>query len=209
MEDESFCDKQQSDLQFELLSQQVTFLTNLISQKHADLQPRASASLVRDVVSEPTNCSTELGLRPPLGTSGADIQQLQLSELSTTLKDPPFPKSNDKYLEKISQLQRFKCNDWYAIRFAEVQKKYVTTPGFIELNVNDELRRFNASGSNEDRLYLIERTFAALSNALLTQKDELGATLQGLVDWSSEKSTTLSPKSVFDKIEQLFGKESN
>lgn len=194
-----------SDAQFEFLSQQVAFLTNLISQKHGE--PQTSTS---EVINGPNNDTTnELGLRPPLSTNDADNQQLQLSELSTTLKDPPFPKSDDKHLEKITQLQRFKCNDWHAIRFSEAQKKYVTTPGFIELNVNDELRRFNASRSNDDRLYLIERTFAALSNAILTQKDELRTTLQGLVDWSNDKSTTLTPRSLFDKIEQMFNKDSN
>lgn len=249
MEDENYCDKQQSEnsnehvsrkrnrspssssasssdeespdrrskrskhvshVQFEFLSQQVAFLTSLITQKHCESQPQASAPLVTGAVNEPTSFTTELGLRPPPSTSdGADNQQLQLSELSTTLKDPPYPQSNEKHLEKITQLQRFKSSDWYAIRFSEAQKKYVATPGFVELNVNDELRRFNASGSNEDRLYLIERTFAALSNAILTQKDELRTNLQSLVDWSNDKSTTLSSKTLFDKIEEVFGKESN
>lgn len=201
--------KHVSDAQFEFLSQQVAFLTNLIAQKHSESQPQASTSQVPDAVNEPTTFTNELGLRPPPGTSEADKQQLQLSELSTTLKDPPYPQSDEKHLEKLSQLQRFKSSDWYAIRFSEAQKKYVATPGFVELNVNDELRRFNASGSNEDRLYLIERTFAALTNAILTQKDELRTCLQSLVDWSNDKSTTLSPRSLFDKIEQTFGKESN
>ncbi|CAH2210912.1 jg9780 [Pararge aegeria aegeria] len=181
-----------SDAQFEFPSQQVAFLTNLISQKHGE--PQLLTSWVAEVINGPNNNTTnELGLRPPPSTSDADNQQLQLSELSTTLKDPPFPKSDDKHLEKITQLQRFKCNGLHAIRFSEAQKKYDTTPGFIKLNVNDELRRFNASRSNDDRLYLIERTFAALSNAILTQKDELRTTLQGLVDWSNDKSTTLTP----------------
>lgn len=201
--------KHVSQVQFEFLSQQVAFLTNMISQKHFESQPQASTSQVPDPRIEPTSLANELDLRPPASVSDADKQQLQLSEFTTTLKDPPYPQSDDKHLEKITKLQRFKSSDWYAIRFSETQKKYVTTPGFIELNVNDELRRFHASGSNEDRLHLIERTFAALSNAILTQKDELRTTLQNLVDWSNDKSTTLSPKSLFDKIEEVFSKESN
>lgn len=195
--------KNVSDLKLEFLSQQVAFLTNLMSQKFEPTQAETK------VVNEPENLTSELGLRPPLGASETNKQQLKISELSTTLKDPLFPKSNEKHLEQLTKLQRFQCNDWYAIRFSEAQKKYVSTPGFIELSVNDELRRFNASDSKEDRFYLMERTFAALSNAILTQKDELHTTLQNIVDWSSDKNTTLSPKSLFDKIEQMFGKESN
>lgn len=202
--------KHVSDVRFEFLSQQVSFLTNLISQNHNEPRPQAGTSLAAEVAIEPTNPITNgLGLRPPTGTCDPDKQQLHLSDLSTTLKDPPFPKSNEKHVEMISQLQRFQCNDWYAIRFSEAQKKYVTTPGFVELNINDELRRFNASGSNEDRLYLLERTYAALSKAILIQKEELRTTLQTLVDWSSDKDTTLSPKSLFEKIEHVFDKDSS
>lgn len=202
--------KRVSDIKFEFLSQQVAFLTNLISQKQFEPQT-SNAPRVVESAKAPSSRSTDddLGLRPPPSASEADEQQLKLSDLSTTLKDPPIPRSNDRHLEKISHLQRFNCNDWYAIRFSEAQKKYVTSPGFVELCVNDELRRFNTSGSNEDRTYLLERTYAALTSALLTQKDELRTALQGLVDWSNDKDTTLSPKTLFDKIEQTFSKDSN
>lgn len=200
--------KSVSDMRFEFLSQQVTFLTNLITQKQ--LEPQACVAPAIQQVSDPVCCPIgDLGLRPPPDTVVTDSQQLKLSELSTSLKDPPFPKANEAHLAKLSQLQRFKYNDWYAIRFSEAQKKYLATPGFTELNINDELRRFKESGGSEDRLYLLERTYAALSNAILTQKDELLMTLQNLVDWSNDKTTTLTPKSLFEKIEQLFNKDCN
>lgn len=125
------------------------------------------------------------------------------------IKDPVYPKSNTSYLKILSELQRFKNAEWNSIRFSEVQKKYVTTPGFIELNVNDELKRFESSSNENYRLFLLERSFAALTNSILTQKDELRNTLQNLINWSAAEGTTLSPATLFCKIEELFNKQAN
>lgn len=107
------------------------------------------------------------------------------------------------------ELQRFKRDDWNAIRFSDAQKKYLSTPGFVELNVNDELKRFESGMMKEDsRSYLLERSFAGLTNALLCQKEELQKSLQSLVDWSNESRESLTPNSLFEKVESLFSKES-
>lgn len=114
------------------------------------------------------------------------------------------------FLQKLSELQRFKCDDWYAVRFSDAQKKYLATPGFVELSVNDELKRFESAMLKDDsRSYLLERSFASLTNAILCQKDELHKTLQSLVDWSNESRESLTPSSLFEKIENLFSKESS
>lgn len=245
-------EKSVSDLQFEFLSQQVTFLTNLLMHDKnsvprttstpltlqtgtmdttaataatpatsavatATTGPTAtgSASTAPDMIPVALNTplttaavTSDSFLRPP--TEVQQERQIQLTDFSTTVKDPVYVKANETHLNKLSEIQRFKSNDWNSIRFSETQKKYVASPGFIELNLNDELRRFGSATSIEDsRLHLLERTFAALTNALLTQKDELRSSLQTIIDWSSDKDTTLTPKTLFDKIESAFNKESN
>ncbi|CAH2086763.1 unnamed protein product [Euphydryas editha] len=199
-----------SDMQFQFLSQQVAFLTSLITQtkNNENLQDTTTSNNIGEDVNR---LGDEFSLRPPqsLTTHENEKPQLNLSELSTNIKDPIYAKSKESHLAKLNQIQRFKCNDWNGIRFYEQQKKYLSTPGFVELGVNDELRRFASRVSNENsRLLLLERSFAALSNALISQKEQLNTTLQQLVDWSSDVNTTLNPKSLFDKIESLFSKDS-
>lgn len=54
----------------------------------------------------------------------------------------------------------------------------------------------------------LERSFAALSHALLIQKEELQLGLQALVNWAADSSTTLNKKSLFDKVKTLFAPDS-
>lgn len=187
---------------FEFLSQQVAFLTNMIS-KNNDVS-NSSKEHVQIAVD-----SNDLNLRRPT-VSVSQINQLNLSDPSTIVKDPLYARANENYVKKLIELQRFKCDDWYAVRFTDAQKKYLATPGFVELNVNDSLKRFEAATLRDDpRSYLLERSFAGLTNALLSQKEELHKTLQTLVDWANESKQTLTPNTLFDKIEYLFSKESS
>lgn len=206
--------RQVSDMQFEFLSQQVAFLTQLVTQSQttqlqtSDLQVSQSDHHILTDTSQNKNSGMASGisLQPP--KTVVDKNVLQLSDFTTTVKDPLHPKSNDTFVAKLSDLQRFKCVDWNAIRFAETQKKYATTPGFVELTINDELRRFESPLNEDYRLHLLERTFAALTNAVLSQKEELRNTLQGLIDWSSDSTTSLTPSALFEKLEQAFSKQS-
>lgn len=194
-----------SDAQFNFLSQQVAFLTNMIVQNTG----KEAVSTAAAPVISTNNTSTVTDLDLHLPTVNTDKNQVILSDLATTVKDPIFVKSNDQRLEKLTQLQRFNCDDWYAVRFSEAQKKYLTTPGFVELNVNDELKRFEAAATRDDpRMHLLERTFAALTNVILSQKEELQTALQALVDWSSDAKTNLTSASLFDEIQKLFSKQS-
>lgn len=110
-----------------------------------------------------------------------------------------YPQTKDIYLNKLTEIQRFDRDDWYAVRFSDVQKKYVTTPGFVELNVNDLLKRFESGVLCEDsRSYLLQRTFAALTNGLPLQREELHKNLQFLVDWAVSSEQTLTANSLFN-----------
>lgn len=205
-----------NNVHVEFLSQQVAFLTNLISQNYAANPVSGACTNVTNtgnaaektvqISNEKTvQNSNDLELRGPTESS----DKIEISEFSTTVKDPIYPKASDPHLSRLSQLQRFKNDDWYAIRFSETQKKYVASPGFVELSVNDELKRLEAAAIRDDpRSHLLERTFASLTNAILTQKDELQRSLQMLVDWSNAAETNLTSTTLFAKIKELFAKDS-
>ncbi|CAG5006666.1 unnamed protein product [Parnassius apollo] len=140
--------------------------------------------------------SLNLNLHRPT-TEGGD-KKLKLSDLYTTVKDPIYPCANEIHLKKLVELQRFNCDDWYAVRFIDAQKKYLSTPGFVELAVNDSLKRFESAMLRDDpRSYLLERSFAGLTNSLLCQKEELQRALQALVDWAADSQQTLTPNTLF------------
>lgn len=191
---------------FEFLSQQVAFLTNMISKNTDMLHPNKE---VQQSATVATNQDLDLNLRRPCERE-SQTSQLNLSEPSTVVKDPLYVRAKESYIKKLRELQRFTGDDWYAVRFADAQKKYLATPGFVELNVNDSLKRFEAAMLRDDpRSHLLERTFAGLTNAVLLQKEELQNTLQTLVDWANENKQTLTPNTLFDKVESLFSKEAS
>lgn len=101
----------------------------------------------------------------------------------------------------MHDFERFLCKDWNSIRFSESQKKYLTTPGYIELNINDILRPFESKIFSEvNRLHLLERSFAALFNAVLGKRKNCTLLYKKLVDWSNLNKSTLTPTALFQKI---------
>lgn len=193
----------------EYLSQQMAFLTNMISNNVASKNIEASSPQDKDQQLVNSAVNLNIDLRRPAG-SECLTSQLSLSEPSTTVKDPLYARANETYVKKLIELQRFKRDDWYAVRFADTQKKYLATPGFVELNVNDSLKRFEAAMLRDDsRSYLLERSFAGLTNCLLLQKEELQRTLQDLIDWANDSKQALTPITLFDKVGSLFSKESS
>ncbi|CAG4938187.1 unnamed protein product [Parnassius apollo] len=153
------------------LSEQVAFLTNIIT--------KSSEVTCQNQKIVP---SLNINLHRPITEVCDKINQLKLSDLCTTIKDPIYSRANEIHLKKLVELQRFNCDDWYTVRF-DAQKKYLFTPGFVELAVNDSLKRFESAMLRDDpRSYLLERSFAGSIKALLCQKEELQRALQALVD---------------------------
>lgn len=199
-----------SDLKLEFLSQQVNFLTSLITQSQVNLCNTVDKSQPASTVTpqvKNTNSVDELILQPPPGTI-TERAELSIPESTVIVKEPLYPKSNDKHLKNLGELQRFNCSEWLSVRFAEAQKKYLSTPGFVELNINEELKKFESPNNEDYRLYLLERSFAAMTSAILTQKEELRNNLQQLINWSGDKDTQLTATSLFKKVEQVFDKNS-
>lgn len=144
-------------------------------------------------------------LRPPPVPS---LKVDAITDLSVSIKDPVVAKAIPERVAKISAMQRFESPDWNAVRYTDIQKKYAAFPAFTELRVNEELRRLEDPFA-PIRWYQMERSFAALSNAFLGQNESVNSALQALVDWSASPGLQLTPSCLFEKLTELFGKDSN
>ncbi|KOB79429.1 putative reverse transcriptase-7 [Operophtera brumata] len=91
------------------------------------------------------------------------------------------------------------------VRYVETEKKYVARPGFYELDVNTELRHFD---SNSNWLRLLDRSFGAMTHALVQQNELLKQNFQQLIEWSQLPTTALSADTLFEKMHSLFSEKS-
>lgn len=193
----STCDM---DRRFELLSHQLVSHVNSILLANLPTTPKSS---------QPTDISaTKVKTVANLLEDPFSRPQQNISDLSVSVKEPAVLKAKHERVVKISALQRFDSTEWNSVRYTEVQKKHVAFPAFSELKVNEELRRFE-DPLTPLRWHQMERSFAALSNAFLAQNEAVNKALHSLIDWSSCSDTQLSPTSVYDKLKDLFGNESD
>lgn len=119
--------------------------------------------------------------------------------LETIAKEPSVPKSAPNHLASIKQFQRFESSDWAEIRYSEVQKNYVSTPGFVELQSNEEIQPYDVFNN----LSHTERGFAAISSGLLKQRDAMEQGIRSFMSWigSAEVVDTLT---IQNKINDIF-----
>lgn len=118
----------------------------------------------------------------------------------TSLKTPPIPKTPQEFLDKLSELQRFDSPDWSEIRYAEVQKNYGTTPGYVELETNDEIKAFD----NARHLAYMEKSYAALSLAALKQQAAFQERVREFLSWMRNPENS-SQEKVGEKINEIMG----
>ncbi|XP_037966729.1 uncharacterized protein LOC119691963 [Plutella xylostella] len=119
--------------------------------------------------------------------------------LNTELKEPVLIKSDPVLVERLKSIQHFDSTNWCDVRYSEVQKRYCSTPGFTDLECNDELKPF-------DRLHnlaLLERGFAAMTKALIKQHEAVENGFKSLISWL--QSAEVVELSVFEaKIHEIF-----
>lgn len=199
---------------FDILSQQlVSHLNNILTAKFATstetpplnvqmpLSNSNSMPHTSDLMDSSLPIPNEQFLNPPKLDAGSIVN------LGVSVKEPAVPKANQSRVEKIKAMQRFDSPDWNAVRYTDVQKKYAAFPAFTELKVNEELRRLEDPFAPL-RWFQMERSFAALSNAFLAQNEAVNSALQNLVDWSASKDIQLNATSIYEKLNQLFGNDS-
>lgn len=119
--------------------------------------------------------------------------------IGTKTKDPDILKTPSAYLDILNSIQRFNDPDWTNVRYSEVQKNYRHTPGFTELDANDELKRYDASRS----LINMEKAFGSLTFALIKQKEQLQMELRSFLSWTRQ-ADNLNPDTISEKITNIF-----
>lgn len=119
--------------------------------------------------------------------------------LNTVLKEPTISKSIKAHVDLLNSIQHLNTPEWNNVRYADVQKCYSSTPGFTELECNDEVKPFDRFPN----LIVSERSYAAFTQALLKQRDATQNGLQSLLKWASETGD-LSPLTLKDKVNEIF-----
>ncbi|KOB77502.1 Uncharacterized protein OBRU01_00690 [Operophtera brumata] len=123
--------------------------------------------------------------------------------LNTVLKEPSISKSLPAHVELLKTIQHFETDDWDNVRYAEVQKQYCSSPGFNFLETNDEFKPYEKSNS----LALVERGFAAITQAVIKHNEASQAGFKSLIEWA-ESTRNLSSKTLKEKINNIFVKGS-
>lgn len=118
-----------------------------------------------------------------------------------TIASESVKRTSDSKLNYVRKIQHFDSVEWNNVRYTETQKKYVSTPAFTNLSMNDELLPFE---SKFNHLRSLDQTFGALTNMVMTQKEALQTALKSLLEWSADSQTTLTHASLTTKVHDLF-----
>ncbi|KAL0893338.1 hypothetical protein ABMA27_014929 [Loxostege sticticalis] len=104
--------------------------------------------------------------------------------IETKLKEPSVPKTPQHYLATLNDIQHFESNDWCEVRYAETQKLYSHSPGFVELDINEEVKAYDSLR----HLAHSERAYAALTFCVLKQREIIQTSLRNLLQWGRDSS---------------------
>lgn len=145
--------------------------------------------------------TSDFQLQRPEMSSGGEPRLLSLGLVNTFLKDPKVPPAHPEHLKRLEFLQKFGDPSWKDVRYTDSLKIHCASPGFTDLEVNDELRQFL---KGKDFTANSEKIMAAICNGLITQRELLTETLQQFINWTASSKSLLSVDSIFDKITELF-----
>lgn len=120
-------------------------------------------------------------------------------ELVTNLKEPTIPNASSEHLELLNSLQHFQSENWANVRYSDIQKLYSARPGFVELEVNDEIKQFEKANN----LISTDRSLGAITHAVIMQSDALKNGVSELLQWTQE-SDNVSKESLLSKIKDCF-----
>lgn len=157
-------------------------------------------------------CTNTTGSRDhiDLDVSGELFENESLSEhcnepaelnftMSTKTKEPSVPPTSPEMLQLLKDLQRFDNPEWVNVRYADIQKLYSQSPGFVNLEANDEVRRLDVSKNTAN----MEKAFASITFALLKQRDALQKDMQELLNYAHQNQP-LEYKDLHAKISGIF-----
>ncbi|CAH2098637.1 unnamed protein product [Euphydryas editha] len=118
--------------------------------------------------------------------------------IETKLKEPSVPPTPEKFLKLLLNVQRLGSTSWSDIRYAETQKLYNHSPGFTELQTNEEVISYDTLRYQSN----IDKSYAALTFCVLKQKESLQNAIRSLLAWA--KDIHVNPENLSSKVEELF-----
>ncbi|XP_063395753.1 uncharacterized protein LOC134680574 [Cydia fagiglandana] len=200
--------KRREDGMFHNLAKEVSevkrFLSSMVYPHAPPPMPMPSSNLSSDDGDDNISLNVSGELCPDNETRGAGTtESADLSinlPFSTTVKEPTVPQSCQAHIDFLNSVQHFGAPDWADVRYAEVQKTYCSTPGFIETECNDELKPYDRNIS----LSVTEKGFAAITQALIKQKDSLQSGLESLLSWISSSTEDVTVAVLREKLNEIF-----
>ena len=100
----------------------------------------------------------------------------------TKVKEPSIPKASTTFLNMLIDHQHLDKDDWSDVRYADVQKLYNFSPGFTELEINEE----TSSYETPRHLNHADKTFAALTMCVFKQMETLQNGLRDILSWAKD-----------------------
>lgn len=192
--------KRRSERKVRKLAKEVRDLRRQMANQ--DSVQRVSTNLDYDAISLMSGISENryeqmLDVQPSIFSACGD-QEFTLS-LETKLKEPSMPKTPDNYLKLLCDLQHLDKSDWNEIRYSDTQKLYNHSPGYTDIEMNEEVKAFESPR----HLVYADKTFGALTMCVLKQRECLQGTLQELLQWA-RNSDSLNYDTLFQKVNELF-----
>lgn len=156
---------------FDLFSRELNSIKLLLSQSQLGLSAPALGNYPTQRGSQ-ANTDALSDLMPPAPPVAPELEVLE-----TTLADS-LKKADDARIEAVIKLQHFNDPEWANIRYTETQKKYLATPAFTFLDLNEELTPFE---SKPYFLRSLDQSFAVLTNMLLAQREAVQTAIKNIL----------------------------
>ncbi|XP_063379850.1 uncharacterized protein LOC134666579 [Cydia fagiglandana] len=110
-----------------------------------------------------------------------------------------MPGTSEGELKLLCDIQRLNHNEWFNLRYAEIQKVYNHTPGYTDLETNDEVREYDQN----PHLVQADRAFGALTYCMLKQQEALHAAVQDVLTWA-QGGTEIVHEALREKLNSVF-----
>lgn len=120
-------------------------------------------------------------------------------DVETKLKEPTVPKTEERYLKILKDIQFFDKSEWSEVRYAETQKLYSHSPGFVELEANEEVRSYDTL----KHLAYTERAYSSLTYGMLMQKENLRKELCAFMSWIKDQGSC-DIEAINTKVNHIF-----
>lgn len=182
----------------EKLSKEVSELRKNIVNNDNICRDNDNESFISDVSRELYNdCCASQAFSTQSSQNPNTLPNLKF-DFETKTKDPAVPSTPEEFLKILNDVQRFGNKAWSDVRYFETQKLYNHSPGFTELETNEEVKAYDKIR----HLAYSDKSYAAMTFCILKQKEVFLNSCRNLLAWSKSPEASLS--CLEDKIDEYF-----